>query len=117
MALWPSTGNIQDVIARRQRDTKISILIRCDTRYFLFSVAAQNDQRIIGEILPGPFGWRCIGKVNLLSRRNFQTSLQEAWWNSVHGSPSNQESDSGANHIFKQRRHEERRLKNLKLKY
>src|SRR5262245_58114265 len=117
MALRPSTGNIQAVIARRQLDTKISILIRCDTRDFLFSVAAQNDQRIIAEIFPGPFGWRCIGKINLLRRGDFQTSVQEAWWNSVHGSPNNQKNDSGANHIFKQPRHEGRRLKNLKLKY
>src|SRR5438552_5252164 len=69
--------HIQNVIARWQCETIVSISVCSNPRDFFFSVLAQDDQRIFG-IISSTELWRIsLGKLNIFSRKNPQMSFEE----------------------------------------
>src|SRR6266550_268128 len=77
VALRRPSLHIQNVIARWQCDTILSILVRRCTRDFLFAVLGQDDQWVFGIISIAEL-WRVsLRKLNIFKRKDPQMSLEE----------------------------------------
>src|SRR5882724_11652763 len=93
--------HIQNVIARWQCETIISISVRCYTRDFFFAVLAQDDQRIFGIICTAE-RWRVsLGKLNIFERNDPQPSFEEIWRSVVRCQTANRKQrEATQNQVF-----------------
>ena len=64
--------DIQNVISWRQRNAILSSLVRCHARDFFLFVTGQDNQRIIGVVVLCISRRRCVGKLDLAWRNDFQ---------------------------------------------
>src|SRR5713101_6040806 len=77
--------HIQNVIARRQCETIISIFVRRYTRDLFFPVLTQDDQRIFCIISAAEL-WRIpLGKLNIFNRMDPQMSFEETQRSVIRG--------------------------------
>ena len=70
--------HVQNVIARWQHSTIISIRVRSNPRDFFFFASAQDEQRIISIVFRRHGRRVFVAEVDRLGRKNLQMSLHDA---------------------------------------
>src|SRR6266404_6207657 len=79
-----ATLHIQNVIARRQRNSIISLSVRRDTRDFSLSSLTPDHKWIVRIVLSRAGRRARLGQLNFLRREHFQMSLEKTrQWTAV----------------------------------